>query len=150
MYWFVKPIPYWAPRDHQAWFRKKSGKVPGLIQSLIISNTGLLREHSRVDLWGLRVLGHSVLSTTMMSILTLLRKTQDLGSALPRKTQVLASLCPEMSQVLAPLPKSWHLSAMTWPLENLWIRPDGLWGFGTGLQLLSYFINLIYNSMQKL
>ena len=68
----------------------------------------------------------------MMSTLTLLRETQDLGSALPRKTQVLASLCPEMSQVLAPLPKSWHLSAKTWPLVNLWIRPDGLWGFGTG------------------
>ena len=55
----------------------------------------------------------------MMSTLTLLRETQDLGSSLPRKTQVLASLCPEMSQVLAPLPKSWHLSAKTWPLENL-------------------------------
>ena len=55
----------------------------------------------------------------MMSTLTLLRETQDLGSALTRKTQVLASLCPEMPQVLAPLPKSWHLSAKTWPLKNL-------------------------------
>ena len=68
----------------------------------------------------------------MMSALTLLREPQDLGSALPRKTQVLESLCPEIFQVVAPLPKSWHLSAKTWPLENLWIRPDGLWGFGTG------------------
>ena len=55
----------------------------------------------------------------MMSTLTLLRETQDLGSALLRKNQVLTSLCPEMSQVLAPLPKSWHLSAKTWPLKNL-------------------------------
>ena len=70
----------------------------------------------------------------MMSTLTLLKETQDLGSALPRKTQVLASLCPEISQVLAPLPKSWHLSAKTWPLENLWIRPDGLWGLGAGIE----------------
>ena len=31
---------------------KKSKKVPGLIQSLIRSSTGLLREHPRVDLWG--------------------------------------------------------------------------------------------------
>ena len=55
----------------------------------------------------------------MISTLTLLTEPQDLGSALPRKTQVLASLCRERSQVVAPLSKFLHLSAETWPLEDL-------------------------------
>ena len=82
----------------------------------------------------------------MISTLTLL------GSALPRKNQVLASLCPERSQVLAPLPKSWYLYAKTWPLENLRIRPDGLWGFGTGAETSEIFKSTdwcIYNFKRK-
>ena len=93
----VSAHPYWASRDHQAWFRKKSVKVPSLIQSLIMSNTRLLRKNSRVDLWGFYWQ----------------RKIKTWGS-LPREIPSLGSLCQEKVQVLGHSVQS--TTKTWWPL----------------------------------
>ena len=78
---------------------KKSGKFPGLIQSLIMSNTRLPREHSRVDHWGFY--WH--------------RKIKTWGS-LPTEIPSLGSLCQEKVQVLGHSVQS--ATKTWWPLSR--------------------------------
>ena len=80
----------------------------------------------------------------MMSSLTLLRESQQLGSTLPIKIQMFTSLCPERSQVLSPVSSSWNrffpeYCFPAWEEQTLLLNNFAIWSIEiTFLSLVSF------------